>query len=86
MSRATTEQSDVNNFILHVYLMYANQLEHKKRQNGTVLQKREIVESLSLQEFTNCVDVVTGTWLSGGPGSAGLMVGQNDLRGLFQPH
>lgn len=58
MSRARTEHSDVNNFILHVYLMYANQLEHKKRQNRTVLQKREIVESLSLQEFTNCVDVV----------------------------
>lgn len=31
MSRARTEQSDVNNFILHVYLMYANQLEHKKK-------------------------------------------------------
>lgn len=26
-----------------------------------------------------------GTWVTGGPGSAGVMVGLNDLRELFQP-
>lgn len=37
MNRARTEQRNVNNFSLHAYFMYFNQLEHKKRHNGNYL-------------------------------------------------
>lgn len=58
MNRARTEQRVVNNFSLHVYFMYVNQLEHKKGMMETILQKREMVESLSLEQFNQCVGVV----------------------------
>ena len=45
---------------------------------------REVVESLSLEVFKNRVDVALGDVLSG-HGGDGLMVGLDDLRGLFQP-
>ena len=46
---------------------------------------REVVESPSLEVFKKCVDVALfGTWFSR-HGGGGLMVGLDDLRGLFQP-
>jgi len=46
---------------------------------------REVVESPSLEVFKKCVDVALfGTWFSR-HGGVGLMVGLDDLRGLFQP-
>lgn len=44
---------------------------------------RAVVESMSLQVFKNCVHIKT--WLSFVLGSAGLMGGLHDIRGLFQP-
>ncbi|KAK4828345.1 LOW QUALITY PROTEIN: hypothetical protein QYF61_026006 [Mycteria americana] len=46
---------------------------------------REVVESPSLEVFKRRVDVVLGTWFSGGLGSARLTVGLDDLKDLFQP-
>lgn len=46
---------------------------------------RAVVESLSLKGFKSCADVAPGAWLSAGIVSARLMVGPDDLRGLFQP-
>lgn len=37
MNRTRTEQRDINNFSLHVYFMYVNQLEHKIKHDGTYL-------------------------------------------------
>jgi len=45
---------------------------------------REVVESPSLEVFEKCVDVDFRTWFSR-HGGVGLMVGLDDLRGLFQP-
>ena len=44
---------------------------------------REVVESLSLEVFKNRVDVALRDVVSG-HGRDGLMVGLNDLSGLFQ--
>jgi len=47
---------------------------------------REVIESPSLEVFKRCVYVtLRGTWFSVGLGSAGLMVGIDDVKGLFQP-
>lgn len=46
------------------------------------LQAAAVVESPSLQVLKN--HVALETWVSGGLGSAGLMVGLDDLRGPFQ--
>ncbi|KAK4811384.1 LOW QUALITY PROTEIN: hypothetical protein QYF61_000568 [Mycteria americana] len=46
---------------------------------------REVVESPSLEVFKSRVDVVLRERCSGGLGSAGLTVGLDDLKGLFQP-
>lgn len=40
--------------------------------------------SPSLEGFKGCLDVDLGIWFSGGLGGAGLMVGLDDLRGIFQ--
>ena len=45
---------------------------------------REVVESPSLEGFKKHVDVAFRTW-SSRPGGDGLMIGLDDLRGLFQP-
>jgi len=45
---------------------------------------RKAVESSSLEIFKRHVDRVLGTWFSGGLGSVRLMVGLEDLKGLFQ--
>jgi len=45
---------------------------------------REVVESPSLEVFKNRVDVALGDVVRG-HGGDGLMVGLDDLRGLFQP-
>ena len=43
---------------------------------------REGVESPSLEVFTKCAGVFSGTWFSDGLGSPGLKVGLDDLKGL----
>lgn len=45
---------------------------------------REVVESLSLKVFKNCVVVVLMD-VGSGHGAGRLMVGLDGLRGLFQP-
>ena len=45
---------------------------------------REVVQSLSLEMFKNCVDVALRDVVSGHGGDR-LMVGLGDLSGLFQP-
>lgn len=44
---------------------------------------RVLVESPSLEEFERCVIWHLRTWVSGGPGSAGLLAGLLDLRVFF---
>lgn len=46
---------------------------------------RAVVESQSLEMFKKCVTVAPGDRVSGGPDSAGLMIGFDHLGGLFQP-
>ena len=43
------------------------------------------MESPSLEGFKRQEDEVLRTWFISGLGSVGLMVGLNDLKGLFQP-
>ena len=43
-----------------------------------------VVESLPLQAFKKCGDVTLRD-VANGHGGGGLMVGPDDLRGLFQP-
>jgi len=45
---------------------------------------RQLVGSLSLEVFKNCGDVALKDLVSGHGGN-GLVVGLDDLRGLFQP-
>jgi len=45
---------------------------------------RQLVGSLSLEVFKNCGDVALKDLISGHGGN-GLVVGLDDLRGLFQP-
>ena len=45
---------------------------------------REVVQSLSLEVFQNCVDVALRNVVSG-HGRGGLEVGLDGLSGLFQP-
>ena len=44
---------------------------------------REVVESPSLEVSEKHVGVVLATWFAHGLGSAGLMVGLDELKGLF---
>lgn len=44
-----------------------------------------MVESQSLEVFKKCVNVAPGDRVSGGPGSAGLMIGFDHLGEIFQP-
>lgn len=43
-----------------------------------------MVKSLSLEVFEKYLDVELGMWFSGEHGSAGLTLGIDDLRGVFQ--
>lgn len=45
---------------------------------------RKVVELPSLKVFKGHAGKCLQTWFSGGPDSAGLMVGLDDLRDLFQ--
>jgi len=45
---------------------------------------REVMESLSLEMFKNCVDVALRDAVSG-HGGGGFVFGLDDLRGLSQP-
>jgi len=45
---------------------------------------REVAQTLSLEVFKSCVDVVLRDTVSG-HGGDGLVVGKDDLRDLFQP-
>ena len=45
---------------------------------------RAVVESPSVEVFKKCVNVPLRDVVSG-PAGSGLMVGPDDLRGLFQP-
>lgn len=47
---------------------------------------RAVVESLWLEVFKSCMDVALGIWFNGAHSAAGLMVGLDDHRGLFQPY
>ena len=47
---------------------------------------RVVVESLSLEVFKNRVDVALQDMVSGWVGGGGLMVGLDDIRGLFYLH
>lgn len=42
-------------------------------------------ESPSLEVFKTCVGGHLGTWFNGGLASAGLMLGSDGHKGLFQP-
>ena len=46
---------------------------------------REVVGSPSMEMFEKCGDVALGDVVSG-HGGGGLVVGEGDLRGLFQPY
>lgn len=45
---------------------------------------KQVMESSSLEELKNCVDVTFEEWFSGERGIGEMMVGHDDLKGLFQ--
>ena len=56
-----------------------------RRSGSAVTQAaQDVMESPSLEVFKSCVDVALRDMVSG-HGGDGLMVGLDDLRGLFQP-
>lgn len=56
---------------------------HQK--DGEGMEHRAVVESPPLEGFNRFVGGAFGDRFSSGLGSAGLMVGLNELRSLFQP-
>ena len=67
-----------------VQVGYLEKFLLRKSSEAVAQLLREVVQSPSLEVFRNRVDVALRD-VVGGHGGGGLMIGLDDLRGLFQP-
>ena len=67
-----------------VQVGYLEKFLLRKSSEAVAQLLREVVQSPSLEVFRNRVDVALRDVVSG-HGGGGLMIGLDDLRGLFQP-